>query len=101
MFLEQDAGIIPQEAPDLDQALDDLMSRRTDAVVFDTGVVSYSVNRGYRNDLRLVEPIIGRDPYGIALPTGSRWVEKVNEAVIAIGRDGTADRLQERWFGRK
>jgi polar amino acid transport system substrate-binding protein len=98
-FLLEEGGIIAQEAPTLDEALQDLVAGRTDAVVFDAGVVAHAVNNSYQGKLTLVEPVVGRDPYGIALPPGSELLEEVNGAVIEIGRDGTLDELEKRWFG--
>ena len=74
------------------------MNGDTEAVVFDAPVVQYAIATSSR-DVRLVEPVIGRDPYGIALPQGSELVEPVNAAVIEIGRDGTLDGLTVEWFG--
>ncbi len=97
-FLRDEAGIEPRQAATLADALDDLADGQTDAVIFDAPVVQYEVTTSNR-DLRLVEPVVGRDPYGIALPQGSDRVEAVNAAVIEIGRDGTLDRLEVAWFG--
>lgn len=98
-FLEDELGLTAIEAPDLDAALNRLVVGQVDAVVFDAPVVAYAVNRSYRGELVLVEPVEGRDPYGIALPSGSERLEAVNAAVIEIGRDGTLDALLEEWFG--
>ena len=98
-FLRDEAGVIARQAPDLPTALDELAAGDTDAVVFDAPVVAYEVTIRPGNELELVQPIIGRDPYGIALPPGSDRLEAVNTAVIEIGRDGTLDELLERWFG--
>ena len=69
------------------------------AVVFDAPVVAHALRSSGRDDLILVEPVIGRDPYGIALPSGSDRLEEVNAAVIELGRDGTLDELLDQWFG--
>jgi polar amino acid transport system substrate-binding protein len=98
-FLQDEIGVIARELPTLEDALDELVAENVDAVVFDAPVVSYTVNRSYGGDLLLIEPIEGRDPYGIALPSGSDRLEEVNAAVIEIGRDGTLDTLLEEWFG--
>jgi polar amino acid transport system substrate-binding protein len=98
-FLKNEAGIAAIESPTLEDALNDLVAGRTDAVVFDSGVVANAVHNSYRTQLKLVEPPIGRDPYGIAVPAGSPWRERIDGAVIEIGRDGTLDRLEDRWFG--
>lgn len=94
-----DEGIIAREEADLDAALTALSDGEVDAVVFDAPVLSYVLNRSGRNDLLLIEPAVGRDPYGVALPSGSERLEQVNAAVIEIGRDGTLEDLQARWFG--
>lgn len=98
-FLQDEIGVLPQEEPDLDSALAALSDGDVDAVVFDAPVLAYALNLSGRDDLILVEPSVGRDPYGIALPSGSERLEDVNAAVIEIGRDGTLDELMERWFG--
>lgn len=98
-FLEDELGTVPMQTDDIDTALADLAAGRTDAVVFDSGAVAYAVNQRYRSQLQLVTPLVGRDPYGIALPSGSRWRERIDGAVIEMGRDGTLDRLERQWFG--
>ena len=98
-FLQDEIGVIARELHTLEDALDELVAENVDAVVFDAPVVAYTVNRSYGSDLLLIEPIEGRDPYGIALPSGSDRLEDVNAAVIEIGRDGTLDALLEEWFG--
>lgn len=98
-FLQDEIGVIPREEADLDDALAALADGDVDAVVFDAPVLAYALNRSGRDDLILVEPAVGRDPYGIALPSGSERLEDVNAAVIEIGRDGTLDELLDRWFG--
>lgn len=99
-FLEREAGIIAREFESLDGALDELARGETEAVVFDAPVLAYALNTNYRNEgLRLIEPPIGRDPYGIAIPQDSPLLEAVNRVVIEIGRDGTLDDLLFEWFG--
>lgn len=98
-FLEAELGTVPVQADNLETALADLAAGRTDAVVFDSGAVAYAVNQRYRNQLQLITPLVGRDPYGIALPPGSPWRERIDGAVIEMGRDGTLDRLERQWFG--
>lgn len=99
-YLEREAGIIAREFETVDGALDELARGETEAVVFDAPVLSYALNTDYRNEgLRLIEPPIGRDPYGIAIPQNSELLEAVNQVVIEIGRDGTLDDLLDEWFG--
>ena len=97
-FLRTEARLEPRQAETLAAALDDLEAGETDAVVFDAPVIQYEIASSNR-DLQLVEPTLGRDPYGIAMPQGSPLVEPVNAAVIEIGRDGTLDELLAEWFG--
>lgn len=99
-FLQREAGINARVFPTLDDALSELSEGDTDAVVFDAPVIAYALNSNFRGEgLRLIDPPIGRDPYGIAIPQDSDLLEAVNRAVIEIGRDGTLDDLLVEWFG--
>ncbi len=98
-FLQAEIGVLPREESDLDGAIAALRSGDVDAVVFDAPVLAHALNRAGGDDLLLIEPPVGRDPYGIALPSGSDRLEQVNAAVIEIGRDGTLDELMLVWFG--
>jgi len=98
-YLQSEIGVLAREEPDLDSALQTLSDGDVDAVVFDAPVVAYALTQTRRDDLILVEPVEGRDPYGIALPQGSELREEVDAAVIEIGRDGALDRLLDEWFG--
>lgn len=99
-FLQREAGIDARGFPTLDAALRELSKGDTDAVVFDAPVIAYALNTNFRSEgLRLIDPPIGRDPYGIAIPQDSDLLEAVNRAVIEIGRDGTLDALLVEWFG--
>lgn len=94
----QGEGLSPAQFTDLDGALDALVADDVEAVVFDAPVLSYALGRNAYADLILVEPKLGRDPYGIALPQSSDLLEPVNAAVIEIGRDGRLDELMDKWF---
>lgn len=98
-FLQDEIGVIAREEPDLGSAIAALRSGDVDAVVFDAPVLAYALTQLGGDDLLLIEPPVGRDPYGIALPSGSDRLEEVNAAVIEIGRDGTLDELMVAWFG--
>jgi ABC-type amino acid transport substrate-binding protein len=99
-FVQETVGVLPSEYATLEDAFGALRAEEIDAVIFDAPVVAHAVNTGGGNgDLILVEPVVGRDPYGIALPQGSDRLEEVNATVIEIGRDGTLDELMTRWFG--
>lgn len=99
-FLQDDVGVTPEEYATLAEALDELAAGDIDAVVFDAPVISYLISTDYQGSgLQLLEATIGRDPYGIALPTDSELTEIVNRTVIEIDRDGTLDDLLAEWFG--
>lgn len=96
-FLDQEGGITAREYATINDALNALNNEEIDAVVFDAPVISYAA-LDYP-DLRVVDALLSRDPYGIAVPQRSDLLEPVNTAVISIGRDGTLDELLEEWFG--
>ncbi|TDE37113.1 transporter substrate-binding domain-containing protein [Antarcticimicrobium sediminis] len=83
----------------LDPMLRAFEDGRADVVVFDAPILSHYANHAGRDVARLAGPIFLRENYGIAFPTGSRLVEDVNQALLALREDGTYDRIYRKWFG--
>lgn len=70
-----------------------------DSVVFDGPILAYFATTDGRNQSRLIERVYRPENYGIALPSGSLWVEEINQSLLKLREDGTYDALLERWFG--
>jgi ABC-type amino acid transport substrate-binding protein len=45
-------------------------------------------------------PIALQD-YGIAVPRGSRWREKIKRASLALMESGETERIRSQWFGNE
>lgn len=70
-----------------------------DAVVHDAPVLAYYVNTAGKGRMRLVGSVLRPEKYGIALPSGSRHREGINQALLRIREDGRYADLYRKWFG--
>ena len=95
--LEADDGVTPYPgSSDMYMAL---MSRSIDAVFYDAPNVGYFARTKGEGKVKTVGPLYEGQQYGIALKSGSEWVEDVNEALAAMKEDGTYKTIYEKWFG--
>jgi glutamine transport system substrate-binding protein len=52
--------------------------------------------------LKVVGQLLTGDNYGIAIPKGNAdRLKVVNDALLALVKDGTYDQLYQKWFGTK
>jgi polar amino acid transport system substrate-binding protein len=82
-------------------AMDDLYAGRLDAVVIDSPTAaSYVVqNDKYRSRLAIVGRPFTSEHYGIAVRKGNvRTLAMINKGLKVVLRDGTVDRLTEKWL---
>ena len=95
--LEADDGVTPYPgSSDMYMAL---MSRSIDAVFYDAPNVGYFARTKGEGTVKTVGPLYEGQQYGIALKSGSEWVDDVNEALAAMKEDGTYKTIYEKWFG--
>ncbi|WP_412536416.1 transporter substrate-binding domain-containing protein [Marinobacter sp. MIT932201] len=95
--LEADNGVTPYPgSSDMYMAL---MSRSIDAVFYDAPNVGYFARTKGEGKVKTVGPLYEGQQYGIALKSGSEWVDDVNEALAAMKEDGTYKTIYEKWFG--
>jgi len=76
-----------------------LMSRAIDAVFYDAPNVGYFARTKGEGKVKTVGPLYEGQQYGIALKSGSEWVDDVNDALAAMKEDGTYKTIYEKWFG--
>ena len=96
-ILEADDGVTPYPgSSDMYMAL---MSRSIDAVFYDAPNVGYFARTKGEGKVKTVGPLYEGQQYGIALKSGSEWVDDVNEALAAMKEDGTYKTIYEKWFG--
>ena len=84
----------------LDSLIAAFEDHELDAVVFDAPILAYYVNTGGDGIGELVGgSALFRENYGIALPTGSRLAEPINQSLLKLREDGTYETIYRRWFG--
>jgi len=76
-----------------------LLGGSVDAVFYDAPNVGYFSQTRGKDRVKVVGPLYEGQQYGIALASGSKWLEPVNEALAAMKEDGTYDELHAKWFG--
>ena len=84
----------------IDQAYQALEAGQVAAVVYDFPVLSHYANGEGQDKVRLTGPVFQREPYGIVFPEGSKWRERVNQALLQLSEQGDFDRIYLKWFGR-
>lgn len=86
---------------DFAKALEAVERGEIDATIGDAPVVKYYASHKGAGKVSLAGPVFQPDKFGIALPTGSRLMEKINMALLEMKEDGTYERLQRQWFGNE
>lgn len=77
-----------------------LMGHKVAAVLYDQPNVKYFVKTMSGNPVRLVKgATYNSSYYGLAFPEGSKWVDPVSKALIAMQKDGTYMKIYKKWFG--
>jgi polar amino acid transport system substrate-binding protein len=92
------AGITPLTVGNIDDAFEELLRGRADALVYDAPVLHYLASTRGNDSLQLVGEPFRLEYYGIALPQDSPRKEEIDRALLAIMEDGTYERLMSQWF---
>ncbi len=89
-------SVIGQQS--VDAAIQALLNRRVEAVVYDSPVLlHYAANAG-RGKVHTTGPIFKKEDYGIVLPTGSPYRKAINRALLALRESGEYEEIYRRWF---
>jgi polar amino acid transport system substrate-binding protein len=86
------------EFPKIDSVYQALLTRRADAVIFDSGVLSYYATHEGKNKVQVVGNILQPENYGIVLPSGSPLREKIDVALLKLKENGTYQALYDQFF---
>ncbi len=82
----------------LREALTTLERGDADALVFDAPILQHYVKEHGTGTFRTVGPRFEEHDYGMIVPEGSPWREKINRALLRLVESGEYDRLQRQWF---
>lgn len=81
------------------EVLLDLSAGRVDAVISDVPGMEYAFTK--MQGLEVREHIATGEQYGLMMTKDSPLLEKLNTAIGEMKRDGTMQRIHEKWFGTK
>ncbi len=84
---------------DVQAGFDALLAGQIGAFVHDKPLMQYIAVQDYEGELRILEDAIGRQDYGIALPTDSELREPMNRALLGYLRSDAWARVQTRYLG--
>ncbi len=88
------------EFKDKPEMFDELIDGKLDAVIVDTPFAQYNANSTGKT--RIARQLTSGEHYGIAVKKGNtKLLDKINAAVKEIRKEGTYDRLYEKYFGEK
>jgi polar amino acid transport system substrate-binding protein len=82
-----------------EEALRDLKSRAVDAIIHDYLIFAHLLKDEPK--LLIVDKIGAEEEYGIAFKKRSTLKKQVDEAISDIKKDGTYERIFEKWFGEQ
>ncbi|WP_166433963.1 transporter substrate-binding domain-containing protein [Roseovarius spongiae] len=85
----------------VNDAFDALLAGRVGAVVYDKPLMQWVAMQDYDGEIAILENAIGRQDYGIALPTDSPLREPMNRSLLTYLRSDDWNRVQNRHLGRE
>ncbi len=78
-------------------ALLDLSAGRVDGITSDVPNMEYAFTK--MKGMRVVERIKSGEQYGMMLAKNSPYLDRINEALTAMKKDGTMQAIHRKWFG--
>lgn len=87
--------------PNIDQAYMELEKGSADAVIFDLPNIQYYIKTNAQGKVKITGDLLQGQSFGIAMPKGSEWKEKVDDALEKVVEDGTYAKLYKEWFGEE
>src|SRR5690625_2958402 len=83
----------------IEEAFRALEHGKIDALIYDSpGIEHFAKQHG---TIKATGKLLTSEHYAIALPKGSKYTSRINNALKALGEDGTFERLYKKWFNEK
>ena len=82
----------------LDSSLLDVLAGGSDAAVYDTPILQYLSKKLGTDKVKVTGNVSTGQNFGIVYQKGSDLVEPVNNTLRTMKKDGTFDRLYQKWF---
>ncbi len=91
-------GAIIVEAKNLEEAISNLNSEKVVAMVYDSHLLLYHLNKTKNNNFDLVDNSFRDEHYGVGFPLNSKIRKQVNIGLLRIMKDSRYKRIYEKWF---
>jgi polar amino acid transport system substrate-binding protein len=85
---------------DSEQAYGMLIRGEIQAIVYEAPQLQYWIATRGPSMASLVGPVFRPAKYAIAVPIGSQLRKRINEALLNMQADGSAEEIERRWFAR-
>lgn len=82
----------------IETAYEDLLTKKVDAVIFDSPVLRYYAAHDGNGLVQIVGESLRDESYGIALSNGSLYRKVINSALLKLRENGGYQQLYDRWF---
>jgi arginine/lysine/histidine/glutamine transport system substrate-binding/permease protein len=79
-------------------ALQALSKGNVDAVINDKPVILYLINSDNFTEIKVIQPLLTEEYYGIATPKKSENLAKINQALVKVIKTGVYQRIYQQWF---
>jgi ABC-type amino acid transport substrate-binding protein len=86
--------------PSSEEALEALLAAEIDALVYDQPILRYFARVRFPGRIVVLDQPIGREDYGIALPSGSALREPINRLILRSIQEEWWEEMLERYMGR-
>lgn len=79
-------------------ALQALSKGNVDAVINDKPVILYLINSDNLTAIKVIQPLLTEEYYGIATPKKSENLVKINQALVKVIKSGVYRKIYQKWF---
>lgn len=79
-------------------ALQALSKGNVDAVINDKPVILYLINSDNLTKIKVIQPVLTEEYYGIATPKKSENLAKINQALVKVIKTGVYKKIYQKWF---
>ncbi|HUO05097.1 MAG TPA: transporter substrate-binding domain-containing protein [Candidatus Binataceae bacterium] len=94
------AGLNAESFADIDTAVRELLSRRVDAIVYDSPTLRYFDRQHPEMPVTEIGPIFEPRKYGFALAKDSPLRIPINQQLLELSEDGYSRSLNRKYFGK-
>jgi polar amino acid transport system substrate-binding protein len=99
-FVKSISGGTPILFDNYNDAFMDMEAKRSDSLVADEILVRYYMKERGEGKYKILSDNFGTEEYGVGLRKGdTTLLNKINEALDAMKKDGTSSKISMKWFG--